>query len=80
MTTLARFPEARPAAIDTAVAAPARGRRLADRLRGESDRQVAFSGTRLLLREAASAIDQLAADLAVVSGELERARAERRSP
>ncbi len=58
--------------------APGGARVLPDRLREESDGQVPFSQTRLLLREAASAIERLGAKLTSVTAELEGERAARR--
>lgn len=52
---------------------------LIDRLREESDRQVAFSQVRLLLREAACAIDRLEDQLARAAADLEVERAARQA-
>jgi hypothetical protein len=57
----------------------ARAHPLLARLREESERQVPFSDAKLLIREAASAIERLEAELAKTMTELERVRAEGRA-
>lgn len=76
MTTLARISGSGEALIERQVAS-ARGtaRLLLARLHEESDRQVPFSQAKMLLREAASEIERLEAELTRVTAELERERA-----
>lgn len=81
MTTLAAgTPGSRAARVEgRAATAPAAGTRpLPARLRGECDRQVPFSAAKLLLREAAAAIERLEAELSSATAELEAERAARR--
>ena len=81
MTTLASTVEPRGATTGHRVAsAPAGSRLLLARLHEESDRQVPFSQSKLLLREAVLAIERLEADLARVTAELERERAAHQAP
>jgi hypothetical protein len=63
--------EGRPATLPVGV------RLLPVRLQEESDRQVPFSQAKLLLREAAAAIENLEAQLARVTAELEAERSAR---
>jgi hypothetical protein len=80
MTTLARtLGLRRGVANDHQVASPGHSHVLLAHLHEESDRQVPFSQAKLLLREAASAIERLEADLARVTAELEGERAARQA-
>jgi acyl-CoA reductase-like NAD-dependent aldehyde dehydrogenase len=76
MTMLATTAGPRGAVIDRRVVrAPDEIRSLLTRLYEESGRQVPFAQARLLLREAASAIERLDAELARVAAELDGERA-----
>jgi hypothetical protein len=76
MTTLVKTGAPPGAAAEPRVAATLVGARLLlDRLHEESDRQVPFSHAKLLLREAASAIERLEAELARLAAELDEERA-----
>lgn len=70
MTTLAARAAVSPAGRTAHGALPLR-------LLAESDRQVPFSHAKMLLREAASAIERLEAGLGKVTAELEEERAAR---
>jgi hypothetical protein len=74
MTSLARPAGPRAVTVESPVV-PGSARLLLARLQKECDRHQAFSEPRLLLREAAAAIERLEADLASARAELARERA-----
>ncbi len=77
MTSLAAGRGAPAAMIDGRIPSPAYGTRvLVCRLRDEAGRLVAFSETKLLLREAASAIERLEHEAERLGTELAKATAE----
>jgi hypothetical protein len=76
MTTLVKSGASPAAADDPRMVATLVGARLLiDRLHQESDRQVPFSSAKLLLREAASAIERLDTELSRLAAELDDERA-----
>jgi hypothetical protein len=78
MTTLARAPGLpRSAMSERQAVSGGHAHALLERLHEESERQVPFSQARLLLREAASAIERLEAELTAATAELEKERAAR---
>jgi len=80
MTTLATNRGAPAAMPEIRVGPPALGAHaLLVRLREESERQVAFSETKLLFREAAFMVERLDAELTRVTAELALERADRRA-
>lgn len=76
MTSLAKPMGLRAAAIERPTA-PGTARSLLAALEKECERQVPFSQAKVLLREAAAAIEGLQADLASVRAELDAERAAR---
>lgn len=80
MTTLATV-SARHAVCERQSGSPPDGARvLITRLREECDRQVPFSHAKLLLREAASTIERLDAEVARMTAELAERASARQAP
>ncbi len=80
MTTLSRISGARDSGRQPASPPPGATHLLLGRLRKECDRQAPFSETKVLLREAAAAIERLDAEVAALSALLAAERSARQAP